>query len=197
MEKPRVEYWYILEQVLVAFVACALIRSGLLMYSSCGSRRSVLTTSDMEIQGQLLPCFQFHVLREVDLWKHGDGVVDGGCLHVQCDDAPTRCRRTRSGRDRAVSSAVVFRSRLQGHRRRWGLIEIRHLRGSRRNSRRCQRIEAPRRIESPWRSNGWGLQYSTRSNDAACDFGSVDAACYINTMLLRMLLATLAKIRLR
>lgn len=162
---------------------------GLLMRS----RRSVLTTSDLEIQGQLLPCLQFHVLREVDLWKHGDGVVDGGCVHVQCDDAPTRCRRTRSGRDRAVSSAVVFRFRLQGHRRRWGLIEIRHLRGSR----RCQRIEAPWRVESPWRSNGWWLQYSTRSNDAACDFGCVDAACYINTMLLRMLLATLAKIRLR
>ena len=48
----------------------------------------VLTTSDLEIQRQLLPCFQFHVLREVDLWKHGDGVVDGGCVHVQCDDAP-------------------------------------------------------------------------------------------------------------
>jgi len=191
MEKPRVEDRYIL----VAFVASALLYAP---GSSCGSRRSVLTTSDMEIQGQLLPCFQFHVLREVDLWKHGDGVVDGGCLHVQCDDAPcTRCRRTRSGRDRAVSSAVVFRSRLQGHRRRWGLIEIRHLRGSRRNSRRCQRIEAPWRIESPWRSNGWGLQYSTRSNDAARDFGCVDAACYIDTMLLRMLLATLAKIRLR
>jgi hypothetical protein len=193
METPRVEDG---TRTLVAFVASALLYAP---GSSCGSRRSVLTTSDMEIQGQLLPCFQFHVLREVDLWKHGDGVVDGGCLHVQCDDAPTRCRRTRSGRDRAVSSAVVFRSRLQGqHRRRWGLIEIRHLSGSRRNSRRtCQRIEAPWRIESPWRSNGWGLQYSTRSNDAARDFGCVDAACYIDTMLLRMLLATLAKIRLR
>ena len=156
----------------------------------------VLTMSDLEIQGQLLPCFQFHVLREVDLWKHGDGVVDGGCVHVECDDAPTR-------RCRARTCRVKLRFRLQGSRRRWGLIEFRQLMQFRHlmGSRRRQRIEAPWRIGSPWRSNGWGLQDSTRSNGAACYFGCVDAAwnaaCYINTMLLRMFLATYLAICLR